>query len=413
MRILFLSLYPPHPPIDGGRIRTLNILKQTCKQHSVTLVCFEDQAADRPDIEVLEDWCERMVVVPKPAKRIRTLTMKIRDLASPMPSGLVDWRSEEMSRELESIVLEEGFDVAHIDQISLAQYHSALHSLPSALTHHNVEKILLERNLEMGNGTPWTRRLRSRLEKDRWGRFEIEATRRSQAAVTVSEEEAHYFRKAGVETPIFVVPNGVDSTYFKRNGMGVHNKTVVFTGRMDYKPNIDAMNWFVEEILPLIQRSVPEVKLLIVGRDPAPTIQDLGQVDGVHVTGKVDDVRPYYERSSVFITPLRLGGGTRLKILEAMSMEMPVVSTSMGCEGLNILPGIDLLTADTPPDFSDAVLGLLKDQGQTRHLGIHARQTVLQKYEWEEISKVQEDVYRTAIDRHHREQPSNGRSQQA
>jgi sugar transferase (PEP-CTERM/EpsH1 system associated) len=405
MRILFLSLYPPYPPNDGGRIRIFNILKQVAFRHHVTLVCFDSPLSGEEDLNVLRQWCERTIVVPRPVPQSRTWIKKILDLPQRMPIGSSHWRSPQMAETLSRLVGSESFHLAHIDHIALAQYADALWPLPQVLTHHNVEGLLQQRQLKVAGHQSCFRQWASRLENRRWIRYEIEASRRAGVVVTVSEIDAQYFHKYMPQTPVFVVPNGVDTGYFQPGSRNERDDmNLLFTGQMDYAPNVDAMEWFCKEAFPLIRRVKPDVRLLIVGRDPAPDIVSLSEIEGVTVTGRVEDVRPFHQHAAVFVVPLRFGGGTRLKILEAMAMGKAIVTTSIGCEGLELDPGSELLVADAPADFAEAVLRLLDDKCLRQDLGRRARQTVVTNYDWLIIGEKQLQAYEAAVMQHAKQQ---------
>jgi glycosyltransferase involved in cell wall biosynthesis len=174
---------------------------------------------------------------------------------------------------------------------------------------------------------------------------------------------------------------------------------VLYTGSMDYPPNADAVTWFARAIWPAIQGQHPAARFLIVGRNPGSEVQALTTIPGISVTGTVPDVRPYFEQAKVYVVPLRSGSGTRLKILEAMAMGLPIVSTTLGFEGLDVRPGRDLLVADEPASFASAVVGLLADREARARLGIEARQTAEQRYSWDAVVRQQERAYELAVAR--------------
>ncbi|MCL4500158.1 MAG: glycosyltransferase, partial [Chloroflexi bacterium] len=334
-----------------------------------------------------------------PRKRNRTIVSKVRDLPRREPIGLTVWRSDEMRVTLAKLVEQNHFSLAHIDHVALAQYADCLQHLPKVLTHHNIETLAKRREMEYLSGYPRLRRWAGWLENKRWESFEIAASRGVEAIVTVSKVESSYFSERVPQTPVHLVPNGVDTCYFQPPIHPNQQRGLLFTGRMDYAPNVDAVRWFCAEILPLVRRRCPGVTLTIVGRSPTPGVQALANLPGFRSKVAVDDVRPYYGSASVFIVPLRFGGGTRLKILEAMSVEMPVVSTKLGCEGLDLVPGDDYLAADTPEGFADAVAGLLGDRTERDRLGRRGRQTATERFDWAVIGDAQEKAYRQALTR--------------
>jgi glycosyltransferase involved in cell wall biosynthesis len=187
------------------------------------------------------------------------------------------------------------------------------------------------------------------------------------------------------------VPTGVDTDYFRPSGTPARATELVFTGSMDWLPNQDAMRYFCRHVLPLVRANEPGARLTIVGRSPTPAVLSLAKEAGVRVTGRVDDVRPYMDDAAVYIVPLRIGGGTRLKIFEAMAMGKAVVSTTVGAEGLPVADGEHLLIADEPQSFADAVVRVIRDRGQRERLGSAARALVLERYDWSAVAGALED----------------------
>jgi glycosyltransferase involved in cell wall biosynthesis len=181
-----------------------------------------------------------------------------------------------------------------------------------------------------------------------------------------------------------VIPNGVDTEYFRPASRValVRDPYIVFTGAMDYPPNVDAAGWFCNEILPVLQRSVPHIRLKIVGKNPHPHVLELGKRNGVEVTGTVPDIRSYVSGSLALVVPLRSGGGTRLKILEAMALERPVISTTVGAEGLEVRPGTDILIADDAQQFVNHIKLLLRSPERSELVGKAGRRLVMEKYDW-------------------------------
>ena len=209
---------------------------------------------------------------------------------------------------------------------------------------------------------------------------------------TVSEIDRQLLLKANPRLRVDVIPNGVDIQKYQPLPAENASPTLLFIGNMGYPPCVDAVLYFCREIFPLIRRKIGAAELWIVGRDPRPEVLQLNG-DGVHVTGRVDDVIPYYRQSAVCVVPLRAGGGTRLKILEAMALGRPVVSTTIGCEGLDVVDGEHLLIADTPEQFAEKTVRLLTDRQLYQHIAANGRQLVEDRYDWDKIAGRLMDVY--------------------
>ena len=205
-------------------------------------------------------------------------------------------------------------------------------------------------------------------------------------SIVMSESDANILNKDKTVSNIAVIPNGVDIEVFPFSETNSQKTTISYFGNMEYFPNQDAVLYFYKQILPMIKQIIPDVKFLIVGRNPSLTVQSLAKDGNVIITGTVDSVIPHYINSSICIVPLRAGGGTRLKILEAMAVGRPVVSTTIGCEGLNVTDGENILIADTPVQFAEKVIQLLKDNKLYQKIAVNGRQLVEDQYSWDRIA---------------------------
>jgi glycosyltransferase involved in cell wall biosynthesis len=218
-------------------------------------------------------------------------------------------------------------------------------------------------------------------------RFEKLAFGRTDAVTAVSEADAEWIRKSGSRAAVEVIENGVDLDFFTNHETAdVKEDYLVFTGSMDWRPNQDAAEFFVREIFPLLRAARPAIEAVFVGRNPPHHIARLGQVPGITITGTVEDIRPYIRRAAVYIVPLRVGGGSRLKILEAFAMEKPVVSTSIGAESLAVSHEKELLLADGPEQFASAIVRLLDDRALAGRLAAAGRRLVVERYGWDQLS---------------------------
>jgi glycosyltransferase involved in cell wall biosynthesis len=219
-------------------------------------------------------------------------------------------------------------------------------------------------------------------------------------AVAVSEREASEIKSINTGLPVQVVANGVDPDYFTPSHDEHQVDSLVFVGAMHWRPNQDAVQYFVEEILPLVRNYRPEVSIAVVGLGPPPHIQKLNTRPGVHIVGRVEDVRPYVDAATVYVVPLRIGGGTRLKILEALAMSKAVVSTSVGAEGLDVIDGTHIMIADTAPAFAERIERLLADAALRGKLGEEGRKLVGERYRWDALAKKLEKYLTDVVARH-------------
>jgi glycosyltransferase involved in cell wall biosynthesis len=271
---------------------------------------------------------------------------------------------------------------------------------PTVLFQHNVEALIWKRHAEVQ--TDPLRRTYLREQWRRAVRYERAACRRYDQVIAVSREDARIMREEyGIET-VADVPTGVDTDFFSPSGAAHRDPHgLVFTGSMDWRPNQDAVFFFAEQILPRVRKIVPDVTLTVVGRNPSADLLVLGQRDpAIRVTGRVDDVRPYMDAASGYVIPLRIGGGTRLKVYEAMAMEMPMVSTRIGAEGLPVDDGEHLLLADEPKTFADAVIRVLTEPTMAREMGLRAAELVRTDFGWESVARRFEELCLRAAERH-------------
>ncbi len=390
MNILWLKTELLHPVDKGGKIRTYNMLKELKRDHQITYLTLDDGSAGTDARESAQEYCHELVCVPfHPREKFTAgfYTELLFNLASPYPYAIKKYESALMHREISERVDTGTFDILICDFLAPAVNVPRNLSCPSLLFQHNVEAMIWKRHSEVQHNPfkkayllgQWRRMLR----------FESEMCRRFSSVIAVSAEDRDQMQVEYSPRAVFDVPTGVDTDFFRHSGQErVEPRNVVFTGSMDWLPNEDAIRYFTEQILPLIRQTIPDLTLTVVGRNPYPALVELSERDpAILVTGRVDDVRPYIERAAVYIVPLRIGGGTRLKIFEAMAMEKAMVSTSIGAEGLPVEPGTDLLIADSPASFASSVIHLLKDPTAAREIGQRAAKTVRQGFGWHEAAQ--------------------------
>jgi glycosyltransferase involved in cell wall biosynthesis len=307
------------------------------------------------------------------------------NLASDLPYAIKKYESAEMRTEIEKRVGK--FDVLICDFLAPAVNVPRELDCATVLFQHNVEAMIWKRHYEVQTNAAKKKYLLRQWRK--MVEFETATCPRFDCVVAVSREDREQMeREYGVRN-VYDVPTGVDTAFFRPGNTqkrGPHN--LVFTGSMDWLPNEDAIRYFTEQIMPRLKQSVPDVTLTVVGRDPYPGLVELSKRDpSVIVTGRVEDVRPYMDQAAVYIVPLRIGGGTRLKIYEAMAMEKPIVSTSIGAEGLPVVNGTEILLADTPESFADSVVKLLNDPDLANDIGQRAATRVRKEFGWDTVAE--------------------------
>lgn len=387
MRLLWLKTNLLHPVDTGGKIRSYYMLRELKQQHHVTYVALDDGTAAPDAVGRAAEYCHDLIRVPhRTAAKfsLRFFAELAKNAASPLPYAVEKYRSSEFGR---VVAREEAnADVVVCDFLFPSVNVPEPLSRPSLLFQHNVEALIWRRHAEHQRN-----RLARLLFETQWRRmqaFERKACRRYDAVVAVSPQDRAMIEQEYGAPVVLDIPTGVDTGYFRPSGsVEVEPYQLAFTGSMDWLPNDDAMKYFVRAILPRIRASCPQVSLTIVGRKPFPSLTALSREDPtIRVTGQVDDVRPYLERAAVYVIPLRIGGGTRLKVFEAMAMGKAVVSTSIGVEGLPIVHGTDALVADEPDAFADAVVRLLRDRAAARRLGQAAAGKVRAQFGWRPVA---------------------------
>jgi sugar transferase (PEP-CTERM/EpsH1 system associated) len=395
MHILWLKTELLHPIDKGGKIRTYQTLRHLKADHRITYLCLDDGTASAEARSRAAEYSDDVIAVPfrAPSRGSAAFFGDLaRNVFSPLPYAIARYRSEAMQSAIRRAVSEARaktpIDLLLCDFLTPSVNVPPGLGVPLALFQHNVEAAIWARHAEVPGSI-----LRRRYMREQWRRmlvFERRECQRYDQVIAVSEADRDVFmHEYGVERTI-AVPTGVDTDFFRPAGnVGRQPHQIVFIGSMDWMPNEDGVRWFVHESLPLIRRQVPDAIFTIVGRDPSPSVRALAaQVTGVTVTGTVPDVRPFIEGSAAVVVPLRVGGGTRLKIFEAMAMERPIVSTTIGAEGLPVVDGRELLIADDPVAFANATARLLLDPRSGDALGAAGARMVRSGFGWAGVTEL-------------------------
>jgi sugar transferase (PEP-CTERM/EpsH1 system associated) len=377
-------------PLDsGGKIRSYNILKQLAREHRVTYFGFHAEQDDAAHAE-LKAIFERVVTCPlklPAAKSFAELVQYGKDLFSREPYAISKYCQPWVAGALRNLVQTESYDVIVCDFLVAAGVIPWDLPCPKVLFTHNVEALIWKRHYEVARNPLW--KLLSWREWRAMERAERRYLREADHVLAVSQTDRDFFAQEIPAEKLTVIPTGVDVEYFHPMASEEEPNSLVFTGSMDWMPNEDGIFYFAEEILPRIFEKLPNARLSVVGRKPSARLKALAATDPhhLHLTGWVNDIRPYLAQSAVCIVPLRVGSGTRLKIFEAMGMGKAIVSTTIGAEGLPVRHGEEILLADSPDVFAQRVVGLLEDAAERRRLGNAARVLVETKYSWGSVAK--------------------------
>lgn len=367
----------------GGKIRSYNLLKHLRSRNEVTLVSYYDGASDKDyEQKIAEQFPGAVTVNTGYAVSTISQTLRyFRNVPSSAPYAVAKFTSPQIQRLISQWDRERRFDVFVCDFLSASLNFPLALSTPAILFQHNVESALWKRQAAHEPNPP--KRLAFKLEAAKMMRYEHHTVNRFQHVIAVSEHDKELMSKMTEPSRISVVPTGVDLASYAavaRDGQNNGSAQVLFLGSMDWEANIDGVDYFCREVWPAVNAAVPDAKFLVVGRNPPPRVTKWIS-DSVEITGRVESVLPYLRDAAVFVVPLRIGGGTRLKIYEAMAAGKAVVSTTIGAEGLDIHDEKDILLADDEVTFARSVIELLVNDEKRKQLGTEAA-TLAARYDW-------------------------------
>jgi glycosyltransferase involved in cell wall biosynthesis len=398
MKILWVKPGKLLPLDTGGKLRSYNILRQLDSGHELTYLSYyggaRDEQYERDIVDHLPGTLSMHTAAPDSTPVERYLDY-LRRLPSRAPYAVRKFTARQVRETVSDWIRQQKFDVAVCDFLSSALNFPDHLATPSALFQHNVETVLWKRKAEFEVKT--VDRLVSKIEYAKMVRFEPAQVRRFHHVIAVSEADRQAMSGMVDPSHISVVPTGVDLSKYEYDPQVEPNcPLVVYTGSMDWEANIDGVEFFCREIWPVVLRKVPNARFRIVGRDPHPRVKKLAS-DSVEVTGTVPSIVPHLREAAVFVVPLRIGGGTRIKIYEGMATGKATVATSVGAEGLDVQHGRDILLEDDPKAFAEAIVTLLKDPGMRRRYEAAAAATA-RKYDWSVIGQTFVGVLRTTIE---------------
>ncbi|MEO8611085.1 MAG: glycosyltransferase family 4 protein [Chloroflexota bacterium] len=397
MRVLLLTQVLPYPPDSGPKVKTYYVLKYLARQHKVTLVSFV-RDSDKPEyIRHLETLCERVITVPITRSPLRDLRFLGQSLLTGQPWMMLRDERDEMRQTLKELAATTHFDVVHADQLNMGQYALPFTNSRKVLDLHNALWVLYKR---LSETLPFTKPMKYILIRD-WRllkQYEGNLCRNFDAVTAVTEEDRRWLVEAGARPEMPVIPIAIDTdeqAQIARKPSGPH---IVHIGTMYWPPNIDGITWFLDEIYPLIKQQIPDVRCTLIGARPPASIVERMQTDpSLTVTGYVEDPLPYLADSSMMVVPLRAGGGMRVKILNALSQGIPMVSTTVGCEGIAVKDGEDILIADDSQGFADATVRLLNDSLLNAKITENGRKTAEQSYDYRQACKPLDEVYQLKV----------------
>jgi len=378
MKILFLSRWYPYPPNNGAKLRIYNLLCGLSEQHDVTLLSFLDQPDVEPNVDALLKVCRNVYLIPYRGFNPQSRHARLGFLST-KPRSVIDTFSRGMANLIERELAANAYDVVIASEIDMAGYYKYFEGIPAIF--EEIEVGVLYEQYERSTGFD---RLRYWLTWQKHRFYLIQLMNNFRAATVVSAQERdllrmNVFRKLHM---LKVIPNGVKVSTYDDVVVEVEPNTMIFTGSFSFTPNYEAMVWFLQKVFPIILDEIPDARLIITGKHGG---RSLPTTNNVILTGFVDDIRPYLKSATVSLAPIWTGGGTRLKILEAMAIGTPVVATSKGAEGLDVISGEHLFLADGPEQFATAVIKILNDSILRQSIANSAKIHIMNNFDWQVI----------------------------
>ncbi len=398
MRVLLLTQVLPYPPDSGPKVKTWNVLKYLAQHHEVTLISFVrgDQSAE---VRHLEKYCRAVHTAPMKRGIWRNLWYMILSFLTNQPFLMIRDDRIAMRRLVDRIASETNFDVVHADQLNMAQYAARVSGVHKILDAHNALWLLYQRLWKtMGFGPKkWLLNRDWRLLKA----YEGQICRQFEATLAVSQEDKAALEEAsGQPLNIATIPIAIDTDEVAKVNPQPEANHILHIGTMFWPPNVDGILWFLREIFPLIRAQRPNITFDVVGANPPPEIVAFNKDgSGVNVTGYIVDPAPFLAKTGVMVVPLRSGGGMRVKILNALAQGLPIVSTTIGCEGIAVENGKHLLIADTPEEFAEATLRLLADDQLAGELRCNGRKLIQSTYDYRAACQPLENIYQNSLHR--------------
>ena len=387
--VLMLTPYLPYPPISGGRSRTYNLVKQLCKDYRITLVCFGRPEEKQFELTPMDEFVKLIVVDRDPSPG--TLKAARLSLTSLHPITMRLYNNVAMEEALADIIKNDPVDVVHVESFYMVQNLPDNHGVPVLMSEPAIEYIVWAQHAKVAD--PWFTRPGIAVEALKMRQREPQVWSNVDLVGAMSAVDKTLMERVAPKSSVVLTPNGVDVDFFHINSaIERDSQTAVYMGDYKYFPNLDAVLYFTNEIMPLIHAKRPDFKLTLLGKDPSPELLAL-QSEHVTVTGLVDDTRPYLQSSALFICPLRSGSGTRFKLMESLACGCPIVSTSLGCEGLGAKDGEHMLIRDDPQGFADGVIELLDDPERGQAMGRAGREWVVERHAWAHSANLVHTAY--------------------
>ena len=392
MKILQITTRLPYPLTDGGKIATYNVIKYLAlRGHNITLVCFNNENKKYPE---LEKYCKLIII----RKNLKTNYLGLFfNLFSGIPYGISKYYSIVAKKIIYDLLKKNKYDIVHLDHLHTAYYGSFIkkeYNFPVLLQEQNTENIIMKRFYE--NQRNLFVKFYAYLQYEKLYKYESKICEIFDCCLMITKIDEEIIKKMNSKIKTSVIPAGVDASYFYPIELKEEEYSLVSVASMNWLPNIEGIHWFCKEILPLVIREIPKAKLYIVGKNPPTSIRNLSN-HHIIVTGFVEDVREYIAKGQIFVVPLKTGSGMRIKILNSLAMGKAIVSTSIGCEGIELTDGENICIANSEKKFDEKILDLLANKNKRQRIGENGLKLVKEKYRWEKIAKNIENIYKEII----------------
>lgn len=384
----------PYPLDTGGRIDAFYILKSLADQGvDISVLTLSENGDDAAGAGSIRPYCQRIEIVKQPL-----LPKKLRYILNPVrrrPVNITKYQSLFLRKKLSRMLAEEKYDIAHFDRINVSQYVSFIDEIPCVLRLQNIDSQIFERYYQ--KETSPLKKWYIKHQCDKLALYEDKFYPQFDRCLVISETDGETLVSRSPSSKVSVITSGVNIEYLTAVKPEPEPASLLFLGSMDWLPNIEGSIYFCDEVLPIIQKDVPDVKLYIVGTNPDPKVRALGDRPGITVTGAVPDVRPYLAKATAMVAPIRIGSGLRIKLLEAMAFGLPTVTTTIGCEGIPVESGRQLFIADEPDKFAADCLNLIREAEVRERMIVEGRKLMYEKYNWNEIAKKIISIYEEII----------------
>ena len=399
-KILWLSHFIPFPPKGGNLQRSYNLIRELSKEHDLTLLSFNQSSiVGTPQLlqdskEHFSQFCTVADVLPIPTEssKFQKALLLLKGLL-PWRTYTVSWlESKDFTIKLNALLAHKSFDIIHVDTISLAPYVSHLKNIKAVLNHHNIESAMMLRRAE--NESNLFKKIYFYQEGVKLQKLERRICNKFHLNITCSDLDSERLKAAAGVTNCISIPNGVDLDYFQPMAGKIKPKSLVFAGGMSWYPNLDAMNFFLKSVWPRLVKQIPDISLTIIGKNPPQWMSDMQkEYPNILVTGFVDDVRPYLAEAEIYICPIKDGGGTKLKVLDALAMGKALIADAIACEGIEVVNNKSVIFASTPAEYIEKIKYLLENPKINQELSRNGNQLIKDLYGFQSIGKKMSGIY--------------------